>query len=92
VQNIAFANSLKAKALYSYKNTKERLYNGLALYHTRYIAECICGRYIDCKNTRVHVTQNKGLARSSPYWNGKHRAFYAAVQAVSCTAGSFQVT
>jgi hypothetical protein len=56
MQNVALANALQAKAFYSYKDTKERLHNGLVLYHIRYIAECICGRYIDSKNTRVHVT------------------------------------
>lgn len=55
MQDIAVANAQPAKAFYVYKITKEIFHNGLALYHKRYIAECICGRYIDCKNTRVHI-------------------------------------
>jgi hypothetical protein len=93
MQNVAFANVTQAKAFLQLQhNTRERIHNGLALYHKRYIAECVCGWNIDCKNTRVRVTQNKRLVCSSAYWKGKHREFNAAVQTVSYPAGSFQVT
>jgi len=87
VQNIAFANAQQAKAFLEPQKHKGRLYNGLAVYHKRYIAECICGRCIDCKNKRVHIT--KATVCSSAYWKGKHRPFYVAVQTLSYPAGSF---